>query len=98
MRQSSFVFWQAVEGKEEKKDPQVLSLYVSTLHIYFVFKFVQAVSHLAMGGNDHCCAVGCRSRQGMVDDEGTPLSFYTFPKDPDTRRLWVARVNRANLR
>ena len=34
----------------------------------------------------------------MVDDEGIPLSFHTFLKDTDSRCLWVAPGNRADLR
>lgn len=29
--------------------------------------------------------------------DGTRLSFHIFPKDEDSRRLWVSRVNRADL-
>ena len=69
-----------------------------SFHFSFVSVLVQVISRLAMGGNDHCCAVGCRNHRGMVDDEEMPLSFHTFPKDPDCRLLWVARMNRADLR
>lgn len=50
-----------------------------------------------MGGHDHCCVVGCHNRRGKLNC-GRQISFYHFPKDPDSRLLWVARVDRADLR
>ena len=53
-----------------------------------------------MGGHDHCAARECHdgrsSRRGDVVN-GVRLSFHVFPRDHDARRLWVSRVNRADL-
>ena len=32
-----------------------------------------------MGGHDHCCATGCTSCRGDVEDR-VRLSFHKFPK------------------
>ena len=53
-----------------------------------------------MGGHDHCPARECHdvlsSRRGDVV-EGVKLSFHVFPKDEESGRLWVSRVNRHDL-
>ena len=37
------------------------------------------------------------SRRGDVV-KGVKVSFHVFPKDEDSRRLWVSRVNRRDLK
>ena len=53
-----------------------------------------------MGGHDHCAARECHdgraSRRGDVVND-VRLSFHVFPKDEESRRLWVSRVNRSDL-
>ena len=49
-----------------------------------------------MGGHDHCCATGCTSRRGDVEDRGR-LSFHKFPKNIEDKMLWVSRVSRKDV-
>ena len=49
-----------------------------------------------MPSHDSCCAVGCTNRRGKPKCKG--LQFYTIPKDTKVRSVWLARINRSDLR
>ena len=49
-----------------------------------------------MPSRDSCCAPGCKNRRGK--DGCEQVKFYRIPKDEDSRRIWLARINRADLR
>uniref|UniRef100_A0A8C8RFX1 THAP domain-containing protein 11 n=1 Tax=Pelusios castaneus TaxID=367368 RepID=A0A8C8RFX1_9SAUR len=40
-----------------------------------------------------CCVPGCYNNS----HRDKALHFYTFPKDPELRRLWLKNVSRADL-
>ena len=41
-----------------------------------------------------CCAVDCTNRL----TKGSTLSFYRFPADVERRRLWIAAINKRDLK
>ena len=49
-----------------------------------------------MPGRDSCCAVGCLNWRGKEGCEG--IKFYRIPKSKSLRLIWIARINRADLR
>ena len=48
-----------------------------------------------MPSHDACCAPGCSNRRDPFDKT---LKFHRIPADPDQRRIWLGRINRADLR
>ena len=58
------------------------------------------IALMGYGGHHHCAATDCHdgrsSRRGDVVG-ATRLKFHVFPKDQESLRLWVSRVNREDL-
>ena len=54
-----------------------------------------SISPGRMPSHDSCCAQLCSNRRDPFDKS---LKFHRIPADPDLRREWIARINRADLR
>lgn len=48
-----------------------------------------------MPGHDFCCAPGCSNSRDPFDKT---LKFHRIPANPEVRRVWLSRINRADLR
>ena len=48
-----------------------------------------------------CCAIGCENRKNprssKEDTDQNKVAFYRIPADPNTRRLWLAAINRKDF-
>ena len=42
----------------------------------------------------YCCVPGCNNHSQRNKDVG----YHVFPKDPTTRKAWISRIRRENLR
>ncbi|KAL4233736.1 hypothetical protein ACF0H5_008416 [Mactra antiquata] len=42
----------------------------------------------------YCCVPGCTNSQGYCKRIGTPLSFYSFPKEEKLQKIWLERIRR----
>lgn len=41
----------------------------------------------------HCCVPLCNQR-GVLDDNGSKVSFFCFPKDPHLKKKWIVAIKR----
>ena len=43
----------------------------------------------------HCSAINCTNSSSKKSDN--PFSFFKLPKDANRRKVWIAKLKRANL-
>ena len=43
----------------------------------------------------HCAAINCTNSSSKKSDN--TFSFFKLPKDPNRRKVWIAKLKRANL-
>ncbi|GBO03048.1 hypothetical protein AVEN_38552-1 [Araneus ventricosus] len=42
----------------------------------------------------YCCAFNCKE----LFKKGGPVTFHSFPKDPERRKLWEVKIKRVNFK